>query len=343
MHRIRLFEDLNAVGLKLEKHIDWIIETQMVGAIALGVDGKIETEPAAIERKRNDNPSSIVVVRGGGAGDLLFLTPGLRALREKFPNAHICVASRAWHHWILADFRAIDSQSDLPQTAHFLDRFDWIIAMEDTIEYCHDQHAIDIFAEKMGVKVADHRTVYKPILAPAEFEKECPKTKKRVGLQYAASTPVRTYPRMMELYRALQEKGWEVAILTAPGYFTLKTPMPDLIAIGDFKWSWSKATDFLQTCDFVIGPDSSMIHFASAMGIPGIGLYGSFDAKMRLTEGGSIEAIQATRECQLAPCFYHNGLGQLPPNGPCATARICTTLATISPDEIIAKMASMNF
>jgi ADP-heptose:LPS heptosyltransferase len=340
---MRLFEDLNATNLTMEKDHDYLIESNMVGAVAMGVDGNMEAEPIQVTRRHNASPNSIIVIRSGGAGDILFLTPGLRALRERHPHAHICVSCVPHHQWILAQSGLIDSHVDSPIKIRDLARYDWIVAMENTIEKCNDRHAVEIFAEQMHVELNDKSTVYRPVTNPMEFEKDLPKTKKRIAIQLVASSRVRTYPRVWELKNALLAAGWEVVICAAPGHLTFRGPIPNLINLGSLNWPWQKATDFLTTCDFAIGPDSSMIHFAGAMGIPGIGLYGSFLAKHRLIEGGSIEAIQATRECPHAPCFYHNGLGQLPADGPCNSAKVCTTLASISPEEILAKMAAMNF
>jgi ADP-heptose:LPS heptosyltransferase len=343
MHQLKFLEELRAVNITLEKDVPYVVETQMVGPFAMAVSGNIETEPMKMGRRYYDNPNSILIMRAGGVGDILFLTPALKALREKYPSAHLALAANQDNHWILEGSGLVDSQVAFPIRVRDLARWDWLVPLEHTIEQNNGAHIVDIFATELGVKADSHKTTYKPSTDLAEFDRELPKQRKRIAVQFKASTPVRTYPLVWALKDALLAAGWEVVICCAPGGLKIITPIPHLHSTGMMNWSFRKSMDFLQTCDFVIGPDSSMIHFAAALGIPGIGLYGSFDAKLRLEEAGSIKAIQSRRECDLAPCFYHSGIGLLPSDGPCDKARMCTALAAISIDEIMAKMSLMGF
>lgn len=350
MIKFRLFEDITNASFPcgtrfhFQRDIDYIGESQILGTIATLCGGNMQAERITVAKRVNAEPSSILILRAGGAGDILFLTPMLAALRARFPKAHIGVGISERYHWVLRGNKNIDGYSNMPMKLGLVNRYDWVIDLENSAESDNTRHITDVFATYANVSLEDHRLTYHPELCPADFGVEYLKTKKRVGLQLASTSAVRTYPRMLELYKLLQENGWEVAILAEPGKLTLRSPLPDLINLSDKRWSWSKATDFMQTCDFIIGPDSSAIHFAGAMGIPGIGLYGSFLAKYRLIEGGSIQAIQATAECSKAPCFHHMRRAEtLPYDGPCHTSRMCNVMATISPQSILEKMNSMGF
>lgn len=350
MIKVRLHEDIEGTMFScgtrfgMQREIDYVMEAQSLSTIAALVDGNISAEPITIAKRFGETPSSILIVRAGAAGDILFLTPILAQLRRQYPSAHIGVAISTRYHWVLRGNKNVDGYSDIPLKLGLVGRYDWVIDLENAVENNHAAHVVDLFAEKSHVKLEDRHTTYYTHTPFDEFDAECRKTKKRVGIQLAASTPVRTYPRVLELQNKLREAGWEVAVFSEPGQLKFPNPIENLINVGSKNWTWQKSTDFLKTCDFVIGPDSSLIHFAGAMGVPGIGLYGSFAAKYRLIEGGSIQAIQATAECPFAPCFHHGRRFQiLPVNGPCNAARVCTTLATITPESILEKMASMGF
>lgn len=358
MIRFQIGESINnatfpcGTPFHFDEGIEYVCESQMAHVICAIVGGNMAMEPVKIAKRSNDIPSSILIVRAGGAGDVLFLTPVLRALREKFPSAYIGVACSPRLHWILqGPQKIVDSLFEMPIPSSHVGRFDWVIDLEESIERVDDMHVVDVFARESGIEVADRRTIYHPSTDLAEFEKQYPKTSKRVGIQLKSSTPVRTYKRVMELQNKLETMGWERVLFTAPGEFNLPSlafePPPELrriINTAQAGWSWGKTTDFMKTCDVVIGPDSSLIHFAGAMGIPAIALYGSFDAKLRVIEGSSVKVIQATRECPMAPCGFHGRRGQVfPLGGPCNQANMCTTLSSISPDEIIELMGKMGF
>lgn len=350
MNKIRLKESIEGTmfgcGTKfsIQKDIDYICESQQVGSLATLVDGNLEVEKISVGKRFGSNPSSILIIRAGGAGDILFLTPVLAQLRKQFPTAYICVAISARYHWVLRGNKNVDGYSDFPMKLGLVGRYDWVIDLENMVEDCVDKHAITSFADRCGITIEDMRTTYLPEVPASVFESQFPKTIRRVGIQKSASTPVRTYPRILELQGKLRAAGWEVAIFSSPGELAFPVPIPGLINVGELGWTWSRSTDFLQTCDFIIGPDSSLIHFAGALGIPGIGIYGSFTAKHRLIEGGSIQAMQTNAECPLAPCHHHGRRSLVfPQDGPCNKAKLCAPLATISPEMVLDKMASMGF
>lgn len=56
--------------------------------------------------------------------------------------------------------------------------------------------------------------------------------------------------------------------------------------------------------DLVIGPDSGLQHIAAAMETPSLGLFGSFDAELRLATYPLADWIQVEYQC--GPCFLHH-------------------------------------
>lgn len=349
MIRFQLGEDINnaqfpcGTPFNFQAGIEYVCESQTAAVICAIVGGNMAMEPVKIAKRVGAIPSSILIVRGGGAGDILFLTPVLAELRRRFPSAYVGLACVTRYHWVLSGNKNVDGLFDVPLPTSQLGRFDWIIDLEESVELDNERHVVDIFAEKAGITVTDKATSYSRVTDLAEFEKQFPKTKKRVGIQLKASSPVRTYPRVIELQKKFGELGWERILFAARGEFTpMRQALPGLISTAETDWSWQKTTDFAATCDLIVGPDSSLIHFAGAMGIPAIALYGSFDSSLRLVHG-STRVLQSKRECVLAPCAFHGRRGQVfPVGGPCNNINMCAPLASISPDDILSTAAEMG-
>ncbi len=339
MLTVNLKEDLDFPNLQMLRNVDYLCEGQQLATLSMLVDGNLEAYPTNIRKRWHGDPRSILVLRAGGAGDILFLTPALRALCIAHPKAHITVATSGQYHWILAGSNLCHGFSDFPLKHALTGRHDWVIDLENTVELIKDKHVVDIFCEHCHVVAQDKRGIYHPLYT--DFS-EFPRTgRPRIALQWQATTPVRSYPHNGNLLTQLLKK-YEVAILGIPRSFAFVGNEPYLINTTQLGWSWQKAVDFLQTCDAVVAPDSSLTHFAGAMEIPTVALYGSFEAKFRTAYHPSIKVIQATSGCNMAPCFHHGRRGHIfPIGGPCNQHGLCSSLASITPDEVMAAVESI--
>lgn len=339
-------ETIDLPGLQLLAGVQYVCEGQALATFAQLCDGNITAKPISVARRLHETPRSILIMRAGGAGDILFLTPVLKALRDKFPNAHITLATRTIYQWIVANQKGlIDGYSDSPVNWGLTQNHDWVIDLENTVENIFDKHVVDIFLEKCHVTSEKKSCTYVPYHNIDSFA-EIPYLEghKRIALQWAASTPVRTYPHNTALLTALLKRNYQVCVLGEHGTFRFTGTMKNLVNLTELRWPWNRSVDFLQTCDCVIGPDSSMIHFAGAMNIPAIGLYGSFDAKYRTAYHPTIKVLQATPGvgCNISPCFHHGRRGLIfPIDGPCRQHRSCSSLSSITPDEILTELESI--
>lgn len=349
MTKFRLGEDINGpvytcgTPILLQRGIDYICESQSLAAYAALVDGNLRAEPITVARRISDKPSGILILRAGGAGDILFLTPVLAEVRRRFPGAYVAVAASPRYHWVLRGNPNVDQLFDMPIPLGDISRFDWVIDLEGVVERAVDQHVIDIFSDRTGVVLPSKLTVYLPEFSRESFEGQLPRRKKRIALQLTASTPVRTWPHILALGNLLRADGWEVALFSEPGQIKFHAPMLDMINISEQGWTWARSMDFLQTCDVAVGPDSSLIHFAGALNIPAIGIYGSFDARYRTAYQPSIQILQASIGCEYAPCFHHGRrLMKFPTVGPCNASGLCNSVASITPDIVIDKLRDMG-
>ena len=153
---------------------------------------------------------------------------------------------------------------------------------------------------------------------------------------------IRNYPYKLslEVIAALMKNNIQVVLLGKFVTGVKSTPLFLDLAGEKPTVSWEESVAFMKTCDLVLGPDSSAIHFAGAMGVPSLGLFGPFLAKLRIPPQPATQAIQATGAC--APCFHHGrGNAPFPPNGPCALTGLCEVLASITPQQVATKIFEM--
>lgn len=320
----------------------YMVEDQTVGQYALFLDGQIKVDPVNIPKfKVSEDTKEVVIMRAGGAGDILFCTPLIRFLKARYPKLKISFCTFECFEWILKGHEVNYIPWPMTLKEAFGTKGREIIDLEHLVEKERERHVVDVFLDAAGISNDDptlKRCEYFPTLTKEEATEFIPNEKglKRIGVQWEASSPVRTYPKMEELCMLLKKEGYQVCLLGAPGAIQVNNG-GTIINCTDKGWSWQQATDFLQSCDVVIGPDSSVIHFAGAMRIPAIGLYGSFPWKLRTAYHPSVTCLQATGEC--SPCFWHGARGQLfPPGWSCNKARKCTVLDTISPTRVLQKV-----
>lgn len=284
------------------------------------------------------NDRSILFVRPGGFGDLLFLTPTFRELRRRWPKVHITVASfdryRPALHGNDLNF------ADYPVSLKAWSTFDAHIWLENIIEANPEAmqiHAVDVIAKRLGLEFEDKRMDY--FVSDSEqaaAESEFPRTDlRRVGLQMTASGSCRVYPYMIDLSKRLwRDSGCEVFLFGKPGEMLTNQPagIVNLMMSGA---TFRQSCAILATCDVVVAPDSALVHVAGALDVPCVALYGPFPWKLRTVYAPKTFALQGT--CPISPCFHHArpGTGVFPHYGPCAKTGKCEALAAITVERII--------
>jgi ADP-heptose:LPS heptosyltransferase len=290
-------------------------------------------------------------MRPGGYGDLLFLTPSIHEIKERWPTAevHVCVYSRFQD--ILFSNKEVDKIVGYPLSMDEAEQYHAWIFLENVIEgnpEAEKVHAIDIVAQRIGLsKLRSKEMRYN--LTPEEvewglFTYPRVNTKRRVAIQVEASGKARTYPGnlMTEVIIRLAQKDIEVFLLGDPYRVKAKsTPLVRNLMIEGLSFRNSVAA--MRTCDVVLGPDSVMIHLAGALHMPALGLYAAFPWQLRTAYAPTVTAIQGNGGCDLAPCFYHGSprAPHFPFDGPCNRSQRCEPMANIAPDRIIANLERM--
>ena len=276
---------------------------------------------------------SILLIRSGAIGDLLMLSPCIKPLRDKYPDARITIACHKRHWPVMAGIEA--SLTDYPIHVSDLSSFALIISLENIVEIFTDKHAIDAFAEALGVTVADYRPVYR--MTEAEKQAVIRNTGKRVALQLRASARIRDYhmEQWGEVITTLLQRGWEVMLIGKENP-DIKWAPPELKDCSAL--SFREAAAVLATCDVFCGVDSAFFNLCPALGVPAIGLFGPVDWRTRVKEGMGQRALAGAGDC--APCGWTNSRAghMFPPHGPCAKTGYCIPLAEIKPERVVAQI-----
>ncbi len=290
------------------------------------------------------NDKDIWILRNGGYGDLLMLTPVFRALIRKWPTVtlHVMCLERytqAIERWVGVQTHVIP----VPLTEIGNSP---VISLEEHIEGdpgSEKVHASQHFANRFGIDLeGDYRPSY--YLDPKSLEEVItayPRShKKRVGIQITAAYLYRSYPNplMKIVVQELLRLGYEVMLFGTPGQLQLKDQTEGVMNTTDRNYSFRQSAAALSTCDVCLAPDSAFTHLSEALGVPCIGLYGPIDGRLRIT--GETRAMQGQAPC--APCFYHAGHAlDLPAGMPCQKANCCIALADIKPEEIVAQLTNL--
>lgn len=313
---------------------------------------------------------SLFIHRAGGFGDLLLLTPALRAFKRAHPGCRVTLCTMPRYREVLAGNPCVDAFAEFPPTNKEIFAHDGVVSFENVIENnpkARVTHAVDLYAERLGVKVdpADRRPDYfiteeerawaadflrslpnpvhpdNPVqLRSAPPIGHQPSALPRIGIQVKASTPVRSYPAgpLSDLVDLLAGEA-QVLLFGAPGEVVTDGPNPRIVNLSALKLSFRQSCSLLATCDALVAPDSALCHVAAALGVPTLALYGPFPSHLRLTSACQ-EAHDAHGVC--APCFHHSrGQEIFPHSRPCARTMSCHVLGGLPPARLFAQVMKL--
>lgn len=356
MKLVRLGKPAKWASLNLETGRGYLFENQGVPAIARHVDGDIEVQTASPKwdiselLSKPNKDWKILIVRAGGAGDVLFSTPTIRELKRMLPNSSIRYATSTRHPWLLTRNQHVDEVLPYPLPVEEVAKCDHLLNLEGVVEASNDTHAVDLIANAAGIIVEDHSLDYSLEDGRLDLaEKTIPRDGKyRVAIQVKASAANRTYPPQLltEVIMGLMDLKIQCVLIAEPKSLAIPDswfPMCVNLGATTKPLRWEDSIAIAATSDCFLTPDSSMHAFGAALGIPVVSLWGSFPSHIRLIKGATNEVIKGRGVCQLAPCCHHTGCGlPWPSNGPCSQSGRCEELASISPDTIIKEVERVS-
>jgi ADP-heptose:LPS heptosyltransferase len=284
----------------------------------------------------------------GGFGDLLMMTPGLRALAEAHPDAEIHLAVPRQYFPLFQgqdDIRCIDIESADLDPARYLGWFNLTDCPASRIESRQAPNVrtgrIEIFARALGVSArtvqgagARPRYAMSPSeQAAAEMEARSMRRPGRplVGLQWQAADSYRDYPHNVELLRLL-------AVRSSVFVFGARKPVaPGIEGVCTVSKPLREAFALAAQCDVLVGPDSSFLHLAGALALPMVLISGPVDGALRAKPYPSVVPILPNpRDFPCAPCWRNENI-----NCYLSRKRASVCLNSISPAHIAARVDSL--
>lgn len=333
----------------------YLLEDQNAGQLLVFAEsGVMQPHPQEIPHLTAPVGSDVLFMRAGGFGDLMFLTPVLRAHKAQFPNAKIAVCCFPPYAAVLEGLPYVDEVLPYPLPLEVAEQWPRWVLLEGAIERderAKTMHMTDLFAEFAGIEIPkdqraiDYRVTQNESIATLDrFPNTRPR--RRVGIQVKASARARTYPIGGVAYMAqkLIKHDFTVYLLGQRGDVPPQSKhiehLHDLSAQG---LTFRQSASFINTCDVVIAPDSALLHVAGALGVPAVGLYGPFPRHLRVKYAPSIWAFEGRGDC--APCFHHPNQARqdhFPRDCPSRASGVCAVLASIEADRVVAKAVQIS-
>ena len=265
---------------------------------------------------------TLLIFRTGGIGDLLFIQPNLRYLKEKHPDCRIEFACGPQYQPMVEAWDCVDEVLDLPFPLSKLQKAKYHVLFEGVIERCEeaeDSNAYNLFSRWMGLDLPDELLVPKQTPQP-ELVDKCTEIlgewglpeKSFIVMQLRASSPIRC-PKpdfWLDMINKLTARGHHIVLTDNPrqgdkvDQFIRKVYKKDMVHNFCSKSdSIAHSIALISLAEGVIATDSAMNHIAVSVDVPAFGLMGPFPGYVRYKTYKKVDYINAKRHC--APCFLH--------------------------------------
>ena len=266
--------------------------------------------------KKSDGPGDIVATRAmGGIGDLLMMTPGLRALAKRTGKPVKFVTPRKFFG-VFANNPNVDLiDMDGPPVKVFEARrwFNLSVcpatAYEAPIRPFAKKGRVELFARGLSVKGAEFaRTGQKIDIVLTDEERAFARefaTRKGigqgrpvVGVQPFSREDYRNYPHMNEVISRLAD-ACDVVI-----FHHRSDGLPEGNSICTTAGlSLRQSFALGEMLDVLVTVDSSFLHVAGAFDIPTVALFGPIDGRIRTQHLKRVEVVDANAQFPCAPCW----------------------------------------
>ena len=269
-----------------------------IGALPMGAAAaplRVSAAHVQVSEKmaRGPAPARVQVFRRNGLGDVLLVTPVLRALRGKYPSS--CITVTTCFPEILVGNPNIDK---LVKAEQPLDGFDL------TIDLCYELtpelHIVDAYAQIAQVKVTDHTPEI--FLTKAELARANDILRAAgvdlanpiVGMHVESGWKVRDWPlaNFKKVAETLHHIGAQVVVLGENNATALDFGI-DLRG----KTSIREVAAVVSKCTALMTVDSGLIHVATAFRRPVVSVFGCTDPEKRLPVWARDDAVYADIVC----------------------------------------------
>lgn len=241
----------------------------------------------------------LLILRTQGIGDILLLTPALRALGKRYKEIHVGVRKRGPRGNESDLSYVLQNNPDIAKVwAHEIDStHDWLregyIDIID-LNYWAESHAKDrainhrtvVFANRLGVEVDDMEPYFaldSDVVKRAETILPKEAGKKYIGIQVVASHTYRDYPYLEPLTLKLADAGYKVVLLC---HFQ-KIKNEQLVRHSNVidlqgKCALPETCGVINRLDGMFAADSGLMHLGLAIGIPTVAMFGICSSRFRV-------------------------------------------------------------
>lgn len=258
----------------------------------------------------------VLVTRAmGGIGDLLMMTPGLRALRAKRPDRPIHFAAPRGFFPLFQgnpDVEVIDIEAPDLDPASYREWYDLTDCPAARVESRQAPNVrrdrVQIFASAMGVRLRAlarngfapryETTAEEESFARDFVERLNPARRPVLGIQLHSAESYRDYPNNQALADDLAEDCCVLLFDNLPihgfgGANRHKVVLP-------LRQSFAVAAQ----CDLLIAPDSSFVHLGAALGKPVVAIFGPIDGAVRCRRFPTVSVVAPSRaDFPCSPCW----------------------------------------
>lgn len=292
----------------------------------VGCLDQYDVSPAEMRHSAGQDLTSktVLVMRRGGYGDLLWITQIIRKLKERYPTAKFNIACNPRHHMVYDGNMDIRDRIPYPIPLAAFESADYHLSFEGCIEPDRTGRSVyQLFADRAGISLSLDECVpiYRIPPGPDQMIRKWIKQNhighgKRVMIHMGASTPWKSwYPLyIFQVAYALGNAGVTVFLAGNKNVMHYRIPeIPNVYQVCyntrngqriDY-FTMEETLALMSRCDLFIGPDSGLIHFSAALGVPAIGIYGAFPASSYVSTYPLVTAIENRAACPKSPCFPH--------------------------------------
>ena len=245
-----------------------------------------------------------LVIRNMGLGDVLMLTPALHALHEQ-RGVRVHVASYARYLPLLWGLEWLEATYALG-TDYGATRFDAVVDLNWAVESGAEVEQLpraEIFAQRLGVSLTRRHPFYQVAASERErAQRQLGRWRQPLaGIQVHASCPQRSYPaqHILRLTELLQAEGCTVAFFGE--WWEGQLPAGVINLVGGC--SLRQAAALIEQMAVMICPDSGLLHLATAVGTPTVGLFGPIPPRLRTAGYPCCLSLSVVNACPDQPCF----------------------------------------
>jgi ADP-heptose:LPS heptosyltransferase len=289
----------------------------------------------------------ILVTRAmGGLGDLLMMTPGLKALSMRYPKAEIDFAIPKSFHPTFDEFRAVrlldinEDEIDLSRYHRWINLTHCPAGRVESKQYPNVRtNRVEIFARAMGIsqwrlrRTAGFKPFYtvqpdERVWAQVYLQRINPNGRPVVGVQPFAADTYRNWPLMEECVRRLSSDHLVLLFHheDVHGF--------DFDYVVKVKETFRRCAALVEQCSRLVVVDSSFLHLSAALDIPTVAVFVAISGSVRTRRYPNVRlCVPNKKEYPCYPCWRHE-------HKPChlTNARESICARSITVEQVIAAL-----